>query len=35
MNEIIGSVDEFDLRYFYVIKKKRSFFSIEVLINCK
>lgn len=31
MDEIIGSVDEFDLRYFYVIKKKRSFL---LLLKC-
>lgn len=31
MDEIIGSVDEFDLRYFYVIKKKRSFLLLKCL----
>lgn len=31
MDEIIESVDEFDLRYFYVIKKKRSFL---LLLKC-
>lgn len=31
MDEIIGSVDEFDLRYFYVIKKERSFL---LLLKC-